>query len=188
MLTDWIKEYRKSRSLLAYNHIYSHCGLSNCIVTGKPIHYPNTRLKFAKDKTVSFFGTSPLSTKCVNGNIYQIKVGYEGMLATFGEEYQTKNLSKIFNTLNKFTKFAFQISDTDFNQAKAVGFGSGVSLDVMIKRHGRVIGERKWNEYREKQAYSNTFDAKQKRHNWTRSDFDAFNKSRAVTLENMIAR
>ena len=55
-------------------------------------------------------------------------------------------------------------------------------------RYGDIEGKRRWDEYREKQRYSNTYEAKKKKFNWTREQFDEYNKSRAVTYEKCIKR
>jgi hypothetical protein len=55
-----------------------------------------------------------------------------------------------------------------------------VTLERYILMYGVDRGTKRFNEYREKQAYSNS----QEYHNMTDEEFDVFNKSRAVTLEN----
>lgn len=45
-----------------------------------------------------------------------------------------------------------------------------------------------YEEYRRKQAETNSFEYKAKKFGMTREQFDEYNKNRAVTLENMIAR
>lgn len=63
-----------------------------------------------------------------------------------------------------------------------------VTLENMINRYGDIIGLEKWNIYRAKQAEVNTFEYKRLKYGWTQDDFDEYNNSRAVTLENMISR
>lgn len=53
---------------------------------------------------------------------------------------------------------------------------------------GKELGELKWNDYCKKQAISNTLEYKQEKYNWTVEQFDNYNKSRAITLENMIKK
>lgn len=64
----------------------------------------------------------------------------------------------------------------------------GVTLENMIKRHGEVEGRKRFDEYRAKQAYSNTLEYKRQKHGWSEQQFFEYNKSRATTLENMIKR
>ena len=63
-----------------------------------------------------------------------------------------------------------------------------VTLENLIKKYGVEEGTRKWNQYRERQAHSNSFEYKQERHGWTREQYDAYNDSRASTKENFIKR
>lgn len=172
----------------SYSQLCEYYGFNKCIVTGQHIHYPNTRLVFSKDGNVVFHGSSPMSKKLVNDKEYSICVGYEGMLLTFGDSYAEKNLSKQFNTLNEYSRFAFQIDDTDFTTAKETGFGAGVSLSTLIKRHGETEGNKKWDLYKAKQAHTNTFDYKQLKHGWGQDEFDSYNRSRAVTLGNLVKK
>ena len=57
-----------------------------------------------------------------------------------------------------------------------------------IELYGDEIGMQKWDEYREKQALTNTFDYKKEKYGMTREEFDNYNASRAVTLDNLIKR
>lgn len=63
-----------------------------------------------------------------------------------------------------------------------------VTLENMINRWGELDGKRKWEEYRMKQSHSNTFEYKHEKFGWSKEDFDNYNNSRAVTLNNMILR
>jgi len=55
------------------------------------------------------------------------------------------------------------------------------TLDNMIRKYGEVEGKVKWDNYRKKQAESNTFEYKQKKYGWTKEQFDEYNKSRGVS-------
>lgn len=65
---------------------------------------------------------------------------------------------------------------------------TAVTLENLVKKYGKDEGQKKWNQYKKKQATSNTFDYKLKKHGWSREQFDQFNKSRSVTLENLIKK
>lgn len=58
----------------------------------------------------------------------------------------------------------------------------------LIEKYGEEEGLNRWNSYRNKQANTNSFEYKKERYGWTRDKFDEYNKSRAVTIENMIKR
>lgn len=59
------------------------------------------------------------------------------------------------------------------------------SKEHWILMFGEKLGIEKWNHYCELQSKSNTFEYKKEKYGWTKNDFDNYNKTRAVTLENM---
>jgi len=63
-----------------------------------------------------------------------------------------------------------------------------ITLENFIIKYGEDIGTEKWDRYRQKQAASNSFEYKQEKHGWTKAQFDEYNLSRAVTLENQIKK
>ena len=65
---------------------------------------------------------------------------------------------------------------------------AGVTEKSLIRKHGEEKGKQMWEAYRKKQSEKNTFEYKQKKLGWTKEQFDEFNKSRAITLENMVAK
>lgn len=58
----------------------------------------------------------------------------------------------------------------------------------MIKSYGYQQGTRRFDQYRKKQAYTNSFEYKEFKYNWTKEQFQYYNKSRAVTLQLCIKR
>lgn len=64
----------------------------------------------------------------------------------------------------------------------------GYTLEKCIIRFGEVEGKIAWKEYCDKQALTNTFEFKQEKYGWTQEQFDEYNQSRSVTLENCIGR
>lgn len=58
----------------------------------------------------------------------------------------------------------------------------------LIKKYGATEGKQRWQEYKQKQAYSNSYEYKKEKYGWTSEDFDNFNKSRAVTIKNLIQK
>jgi hypothetical protein len=63
-----------------------------------------------------------------------------------------------------------------------------VTLENMIKKYGLEKGTEKWEQYKQRQAYSNSFEYKQKRYGWTLEQYEAYNQTRASTKENFIKR
>ena len=79
--------------------------------------------------------------------------------------------------------FAGYLFDVEIDKSNV-----GVTLDIMINRYGEEEGKKKFDEYRSKQAHSNSFEYKKEKYGWTEDKFHEYNKSRAVTLENMIKK
>jgi len=52
------------------------------------------------------------------------------------------------------------------------------SLENMIRRHGDVQGNIRWEDYKQKQAYTNTFEYKRDICGWDEDQFNAYNKKR----------
>jgi len=65
---------------------------------------------------------------------------------------------------------------------------TAVTKENLIKKYGEENGLTRWNTYCQKQAESNTFEYKNKKFGWSKDQFNDYNKSRAVTLENMIEK
>lgn len=65
---------------------------------------------------------------------------------------------------------------------------TGVTREKLIEKYGSSEGIIRWDQYRSKQAESNSFEYKREKYGWTRDQFDEFNASRSQTLEKMIAR
>jgi hypothetical protein len=62
------------------------------------------------------------------------------------------------------------------------------SLDSFTKRYGDEEGSRKWKAYRNKMSSKNTFGAFAERRGWTHDEWSDYNKRRAVTLANLVAK
>ena len=65
---------------------------------------------------------------------------------------------------------------------------STATKEHWILMFGEKDGLKKWNHYCKLQSKSNTFEYKKQKYGWTKEDFDEYNKTRAVTLENQIAK
>jgi very-short-patch-repair endonuclease/uncharacterized protein YlzI (FlbEa/FlbD family) len=187
-IKNLIKQFRNNKDSNIFSELTKSLNLQKCIITGKDIIYPNTNIRLSKENIIKLSGTSAHTVKIINGKEYILKVSYDSMVEKFGEKYSALNTSKVFNMLNEFTKFAFQVNEDDYNIAKKSSFGSGVSLNIMIDRYGNDLGTSKFNQYREKQSYTNSFEYKNNKHGWDRERYDSFNKSRGVTLHNLIKK
>ena len=151
-----------------------------CIDCGDYIIYPNTNVSLNKDGKLIVKGTSWRSQKIVNEKIYKLKICWKCLKKKFPKLFRLAS-----NVMCEPTKYAYQIQDDDY-----ISFRKkyAMSLSNMITKYGEELGKKKWEEYCERQAYTNTFEYKQKIYGWTREDFDNYNKKRAVTYENLIER
>ena len=84
---------------------------------------------------------------------------------------------------NKYGQYCFGYSDEEYK--KICSMTVGVTKESMIRKWGENEGLKRWNEYCNKQALSNTYNYKKEKYNWSKEDFKLFNKSRAITLENL---
>lgn len=65
---------------------------------------------------------------------------------------------------------------------------TAVTLETLINKWGEKEGKKRWKEYKNKQAYSNTLEYKKEKHGWSEKEFTEYNKTRAATLNNMVKR
>lgn len=78
--------------------------------------------------------------------------------------------------MNRYIKFKTCSSPLAYTEEKS------------MLRYGLIEGKKRFDSYKKQQAYTNTFEYKQEKYGWSKEQFDDFNASRAVTLENMIKR
>lgn len=71
---------------------------------------------------------------------------------------------------------------------KYESLGRIISKEKQILLYGEVEGNIRWEHYVKSQATKNGFEHKNKKYGMSREEFDAYNKSRSVTLENCISR
>ena len=160
--------------------------LNKCKYCGNEIYYTNIKFIGPKHKYPIFGkGTTPFTSKTINGNTYKICV-CEKCLAKKYPEILNKNKSKPFNMPNKFASYAFDIpEDVIKNKSNELCIRS---LDSFILKYGDKVGREKFKSYCNKQAYTNTYEYKHLKYGMSKDEFDKYNKSRACTLKNLIHR
>ena len=105
------------------------------------------------------------------------------------ERNQLPNIKDFFETIMDMIKYNDYPLNLKDRFIKFKNTNSCVrSLERFTLHYGMKLGTEKFDSYREKQAKSNTFEYKRDKYGWTREQFDEYNASRAVTLENMIKR
>jgi hypothetical protein len=62
------------------------------------------------------------------------------------------------------------------------------TLENMVKKYGDVEGNKRWESYKLKQSEKNTYEGKKSKYGWTLQEFEDFNKTRAITLPNLIKK
>ena len=88
--------------------------LENCIKCNKPVIYYDTKIGIRNQKIK---GKSNLSKKIVNGNTYRLCVCEKCLIKKF-KEYDSKNKTRVFNQMNEFTKYAFNINEVDYKKQR----------------------------------------------------------------------
>ena len=152
-----------------------------CKCCGKDIIYDNTKITYYNSE-LKIKGKSYKTIKVIDNIEYTLKVCQDCLLEHYPD---IKNLSRIFNVMCEATKFAFEIPDDVYN-AKRNNYA--MTLDKMIEKYGEETGHKKWELYCKRQSETNTFEYKQKTYGWTENQFKEYNKSRAVTLKNLIKK
>jgi very-short-patch-repair endonuclease len=167
-----------------YNDKNAHF-CSNC---NKSIWYKNTNAKLStRGKKIGnplYSGTSYKTKKILNNVEYKLQICYYCLLSK-EPSFSYVNNSKIFNTLNKYTSYAFNIPPNIINECNK---NAVPTLKNMVKKYGKIEGEARWEAYKKKQAEKNTFEYKFKKYGWDLEEFNNYNKSRAVTLKNLVLK
>ena len=157
-----------------------------CKYCNKSIWYDTTKVSFNLNGSLSseFGGTTYRTKKTINGVNYPICVCQNCLEERF-PDFKERNKSKIFNTFNKYVVYAFEIPQDIIDEKNKL---SVPTLENCIRKHGEEKGREVFEEYKRKQAYTNSFEYKKEKYGWTKEQYDEYNKSRAVTLENLIKR
>lgn len=155
-----------------------------CKVCGNDIVYSDTKIYFSKMKNhgVVIKGHSYKSIKTVNNTDYHLCVCEKCLRDKFPEIH---NLSRTFNVMSDPTKFAFEISDNDFENSRN---RYAMTQEHMIEKYGEEEGSAIWENYCKRQAETNTFEYKHKKYGMNKLEFEEYNRSRAVTKTNLIKK
>ena len=153
--------------------------LPKCKCCGGEIFWDNTCVKIGRSGDLKISGRSAQTTKMVNGTTYHLQVCQDCFERQYGK-------SKVnFGTVCEYTKWAFDISDSDYLEARKK---YAMTKERMIEKYGESEGLRRWEQYCNTQAITNTFEYKHSKYGWTQEQFDEYNKSRSITKTNLIRR
>jgi len=168
--------------------INKFCSTENiyCKYCNDIIYYEDTQIQLNKKETnISIYGKSHRLEKNINKEYFFNLVVCKKCLIHKFPILLEKNYKKWFNTWNQMSFYAFDVND---EQQQLQSKLTGITLENLTRKYGEEIAIRKWNVYKEKQAISNSLKYKQEKHGWTEDEFNTFNKSRAVTVENLIKK
>lgn len=105
----------------------------------------------------------------------------------FNKTKGTKNFIKFRNKVIQFLNYG--VSDKFYWRCVEINKKpNSVTLENMKLKYGDIEGNRRWLEYCNKQAETNSFEYKSEKFGWSREQFEAYNKSRSCTLKNFIER
>lgn len=184
-----LKKLIKKQKLANDKNIYVYIDLkffpdsTKCNICNNSIFYNGSSYKIS-NSTIKKIGKSNELTKKVNETNYNLCV-CENCLSDKFPSYKLKTKNRVFNTLSDITCFAFNINESDKQlQRKKLG----ITLENSINRHGDIKGREIYENYCKLQAETNKFEYKKLNYGWTKSEFDEFNKSRAITEKNLISK
>lgn len=81
-------------------------------------------------------------------------------------------------SIDKFVEIYAQIKENGF----------GTTEKSMFLNYGAEEGARRWREYCDRQAFTNSLEYKKSKYGMTEEDFDNYNASRAITKRNLITK
>lgn len=151
----------------------------NCKECGSPLLTPEKERKYKEGKVVTNEGCV-INPKIINGKEHRRVRCYDCFEKKFGRK------PKRFNMVGYDMCYLMDATEEDIKEHRKIV--NNVTEEGMIRRYGEEEGLKKWNKYRETQAKTNSLEYKKEKYGWTEEQFDEYNKTRAVTLENCIKR
>lgn len=156
-----------------------------CRICGKRILNSNFRIGYVKKSSICKNDVPKIRYRVVDGVQHELSC-CEDCLKTQFKDTPPKAPKYYFMKANKYGAYCFNLSEDEYR--KICSSVTGVTEKSMIKKWGKEEGQKRWAEYCQKQADTNSFEYKHEKYGWSKSDFKKFNKNRAVTKELCIAR
>lgn len=154
-----------------------------CRYCGELVVNSNTVLSLTRDKIYMLI--PGIRHRVIDGKKYEISC-CEKCLFEHCTDHPLPKSPKYYFMRNYFGMISFGYSEDEYRKMSSML--CGVTQESLRRKWGEEEGDKRWKEYCHKQSESNMFEYKQRKHGWTEEQFEEFNKSRAVTLENMIRR
>jgi len=183
----WITWFNKNKTKKLYNNVllekfpeHKRCRLCN-----GPIYYYDSIFRINKDYDLYPDKKSYLTKKSLLNNDYYLSICEDCLIKKY-PEYNNLNKSRVFNRICDITCFAFNIPNNISEEWKKQNYS--ITEETLISKYGKNNGKEKWKIYCEKQALTNTFEYKKEKYGWDEKKFSEYNRSRSVTLKNIIKR
>lgn len=174
----WLIAYNKNKNIKEYNELqlYFDPNYNKC-KCGQPIFYSDST--FTITNVIKYKNKSYQTYKILFNQKYYLCVCEKCLMLKFNYKPNTR----VFNLLSDITCYAFNIPENIKNTWTKQNYIQ--TKDNFILKYGEALGEEKWNNYKSKQTISNSYEYKKDRYNWTKEEYDNYNKSRAITINNL---
>ena len=179
-----IRRFNKTKDVKIYSNLLDICepNRRKCKCCGGEIIFPHTKIHYSDTKGIYATDGCYNTTKTVNNINYHLNICWNCLSERYPD---IKNPARCFNVMSEITAYAFDIPKEEFNDFRTK---YAMTESHMVEKYGEEEGKKKWDDYCKRQSETNTFEYKQKVYGWTKEDFDDYNQSRAVTLNNMVKR
>lgn len=183
MIKDDIRFFNKKKSKDLYRKILSEIepGYLKCKECSDVVYHQSSFFRISKQNIIYIEKKSHRLFKKIYDKEYYLVVCEDCLKKKF-PEYR----NRIFNTMNHITKYAFDIPDDIYEKWKKENIG--VTLHRLISLYGDNDGKKRWDKYCKRQSETNKFEYKKYKYGWNKEDFESYNKSRSVTLSNLIKK
>lgn len=160
---------------------------TKCRICSEDIYYKNILMHkgIRHEYPKLCHGSTYASKKEIYGKTYYLSVCEDCMRNKF-PEWDSLNISKIFNRPNIYAQYAFNIPELEIKKKNEELCSR--TIDSFVARYGKKEGKKRWNQYCEKERYTKSFEYRQEKYGETIESFKEFNASRACTLNNFIKR
>ena len=153
-----------------------------CRFCGKKIVNLNFQISYNKNEKYIQITIPNIYCREIDNKKYYLSCCENCLLDHFSEN-PPKSQKYYFMKANKYGAYCFGYSYEIYK--KLCSMTTGVTEKSLVRKWGEKLGKQKWNEYKQKSAETNKFEYKKEKYNWTKEQFDNFNKSRAVSLKNL---
>lgn len=100
-----------------------------------------------------------------------------------GDKAEEMRRSRIPGTIEYFTIFKKLPYNEAVKKRDEFNKKSVPTLKNMIEKYGKDEGEKRWDIYRQKQAYTNSYEYKRDKYGWSLDEWNDYNKSRGSSGE-----